>query len=606
MYNLRNRKIIAPLFVLILAIISLQLKYQLSNVEKYQARQLNHINELCDAIDKCIHAKTELKIDAYLHTRLKLKKCEAIISYLNQMEYDGKINAAPLFKPDRAAPSNTMFPPLGFQVLDELFYADSIDFVEIDQQLFFLKSAIKKESAFIANIKIEEYMIYEVARQEMIRMLALGITGFDRPSGESPFNENALVLSTLAEDLAFIDNMPSNKEMHTQLVKKLVNAALFLGNKNYDNFDYAYFIKTFHNPIFKEIKDLQIANFIETPDERTFNPLPTNYSKDYLFSEDFINPYFFSGSGKDFKNKNIIDLGEKLFYDKQLSNTKKMNCESCHQPNKGFSDGLSKKTNIARNSMGLWNSCYSEKLFWDLRTKGLENQVEHVFTNKFEYNTSYAEIIKYLASDSTYKLAFNNNFNSTAITASSIGIALGAYVNSLRGYNSVFDSFIRNEKSTLNANIISGFNLFMGKASCATCHFVPTFAGLVPPLFIESEAEVLGVTITSKNKILDKDLGRWNNNVPQDYTEYYKNMFKTVTVRNSGLTAPYMHNGGYKTLQEVLIFYNNGGGAGMGLNLPHQTLSSDSLHLSKKELKELELFIISLNHTTNGKKVKVY
>jgi len=229
-----------------------------------------------------------------------------------------------------------------------------------------------------------------------------------------------------------------------------------------------------------------------------------------------------------------------------------------------------------------------------------------VFTNKFEYNTSYAEIIKYLASDSTYKLAFNNNFNSTAITASSIGIALGAYVNSLRGYNSVFDSFIRNEKSTLNANIISGFNLFMGKASCATCHFVPTFAGLVPPLFIESEAEVLGVTITSKNKILDKDLGRWNNNVPQDYTEYYKNMFKTVTVRNSGLTAPYMHNGGYKTLQEVLIFYNNGGGAGMGLNLPHQTLSSDSLHLSKKELKELELFIISLNHTTNGKKVKVY
>jgi len=130
----------------------------------------------------------------------------------------------------------------------------------------------------------------------------------------------------------------------------------------------------------------------------------------------------------------------------------------------------------------------------------------------------------------------------------------------------------------------------MGKALCATCHFMPLTNGSVPPFFTETEKEVIGVPKESNNKELDTDTGFYwvyNENL-------HKGMFKTPTIRNIELTAPYMHNGVYNTLEEVKNFYNKGGGSGLGFNVPHQTLPFDHLNLSEQEIQDIITFMKTL------------
>ena len=135
----------------------------------------------------------------------------------------------------------------------------------------------------------------------------------------------------------------------------------------------------------------------------------------------------------------------------------------------------------------------------------------------------------------------------------------------------------------------------MGRAQCATCHFAPLFNGLIPPDYAVTEFEVLGTTGTDKldKPHLSKDQGRYN-----VYPfPFYKGAFKTPTVRNSAGTAPYMHNGSFGSLEKVLEFYNRGGGQGLGLDMPSQTLSSHPLGLSKKEMQDIIYFLDALTDT---------
>jgi cytochrome c peroxidase len=132
----------------------------------------------------------------------------------------------------------------------------------------------------------------------------------------------------------------------------------------------------------------------------------------------------------------------------------------------------------------------------------------------------------------------------------------------------------------------------MGKGKCGTCHFAPLFNGNTPPSFLNSESEVIGVPENADtiNSSIDDDDGKYN----LYGIELHKNAFKTSTLRNITLTAPYMHNGVYNTLEEVIEFYNRGGGAGLGIKLENQTLPDDKLHLTSEEKKALLVFMESL------------
>jgi cytochrome c peroxidase len=286
-----------------------------------------------------------------------------------------------------------------------------------------------------------------------------------------------------------------------------------------------------------------------------------------------------------------------------------MSCVTCHNPQKGFSDGLPKSsTNTTgiqnkRNSPGLIDAGYSKRFFWDLRAHNLEKQVTHVVDNTLEFNTDFKTIARKLKQSAEYRKLFNEAYGGISkndINQRSISNAIAAYVNSLKSFNSEFDQYVRNEVKTYPEDAYKGFNIFMGKAACATCHFSPVFNGTVPPFYIDSDSEVLGVTVglDSINPILDNDLGRMANGLPLDNQPFLKQAFKTVTVRNVELTAPYMHNGSFKTLEEVIDFYNLGGGKGMGLNVENQTLSDKPLGLNKTEKKELIAFLKTLTDTT--------
>jgi cytochrome c peroxidase len=168
-------------------------------------------------------------------------------------------------------------------------------------------------------------------------------------------------------------------------------------------------------------------------------------------------------------------------------------------------------------------------------------------------------------------------------------------VRSLAGWNSPFDRYARGESDSLDPAARRGFNLFMGKAACGTCHFPPAFNGTVPPLYRETEAEVLGVPATDDtlHPRADPDPGRYR----MRPAALWKGAFKTPSVRNAALTAPYMHNGQLPTLESVVRFYNVGGGRGMGLSVPNQTLPPDSLELSPAEQGDLVAFMKSLTDT---------
>jgi cytochrome c peroxidase len=176
--------------------------------------------------------------------------------------------------------------------------------------------------------------------------------------------------------------------------------------------------------------------------------------------------------------------------------------------------------------------------------------------------------------------------------------ALAAYMRSLVRLDSRFDRAMRGEEAVLAVDERRGFNLFMGKARCGTCHFAPLFNGTVPPGYTESEVEIIGVPVSTRGQVLDPDRGAG----ASDKAPLHDFAFKTPTVRNVVVSAPYMHNGVFRTLAEVVDFYDAGGGAGLGLDVPNQTLPADSLHLTRGEKRDLVAFMRALTDTSSATK----
>ena len=177
----------------------------------------------------------------------------------------------------------------------------------------------------------------------------------------------------------------------------------------------------------------------------------------------------------------------------------------------------------------------------------------------------------------------------TSVNIEHIASAVMLYYSGFSNYYAPFDLAIR-ENKPVKDDIKRGFNIFMSKAQCGTCHFVPQFNGVKPP-YTGSEFEVIGVPSDTGFKNLAPDKGRYIiNPAKETWTA-----FRTGTLRNAAHTKPYMHNGVFHSLEEVIDFYDAGGGAGKGLRVSNQTLSADSLRLTKREKNDIIAFIHSLN-----------
>jgi cytochrome c peroxidase len=295
-----------------------------------------------------------------------------------------------------------------------------------------------------------------------------------------------------------------------------------------------------------------------------------------------------------------VALGKILFSDPMLSGDGTRSCQSCHQPGKAFTDGLVKNTNLgsrallARNTPTLINAALQPSLFYDMRVGTLEDQSVTVVQNAVEMHGSMKLSVRRLWQDTVYRRLFAAAFpreGRTGIDTLEVMNALGSYERSLVFLNSRFDDYMRGNAAAMDAGEVRGFNLFMGKARCATCHYMPLFNGNFPPRFVKTEVEVIGVPAAAGGKAIDGDLGRF----AIVANESFRHAFKTPSVRNAARTAPYMHNGVFATLEDVMDFYDKGGGAGLGIKIPNQTLPFDSLGLSREERNNVIAFIRSLD-----------
>jgi cytochrome c peroxidase len=246
---------------------------------------------------------------------------------------------------------------------------------------------------------------------------------------------------------------------------------------------------------------------------------------------------------------------------------------------------------LPRNTPSLPQAIQQQLLMADGKHIDLFRQMKDVISNPIEMAGDTSTLLKRVMSCPEYRDQIRTLAGYTSVQKPHIDHVLSAitsYVGSFAFSSSPFDSMILAKKQ-LEPSVVRGFNLFMGKALCGTCHFVPQFGGVRPP-YVGSEFEVLGTPVDTAYSAISQDSGRFMvHPVPE-----MLRAFRTPSLRNSALTAPYMHNGVFSSLTEVMEFYDAGGGAGKKLPVPNQTLDAEPLHLTEQEKKDLIAFLRSL------------
>ncbi len=318
-----------------------------------------------------------------------------------------------------------------------------------------------------------------------------------------------------------------------------------------------------------------------------------------------------------------IALGEKLFNDKRFSATGTVNCATCHVTEKAFTDsplkvseGIRKLTGT-RNAPTVVNAAYFRTNFWDGRSPDLEDQALHPFVNPVEMGLKdHKPILKIVRSDPDYAKAFQTVFGKSgnAITMKEVTQAIAAFERTKLSGNSPFDRyyFAKDEEALTDAQK-RGFDLFVNKGRCVSCHRVEQTTALftdnrfhnvgvgindiqpdVPKLateFLKAKATLAEV---DKKVLADRktsELGRFA--VTKGLDDL--GSFKTPTLRNVAVTAPYMHDGSLATLKDVIVHYNNGGVTKAG-NPVNDFLSGGirPLLLTDKEIDDLVAFMEAL------------
>jgi cytochrome c peroxidase len=311
-----------------------------------------------------------------------------------------------------------------------------------------------------------------------------------------------------------------------------------------------------------------------------------------------------------------IQLGRKLFYDRRLSLNNTFSCAMCHIAEQGFTSnematavGLEGRT-VRRNTPTLYNVAYATALFHDSRETTLEQQVwSPLLAHNEMANPSIGYVIDKINHSADYRKQFHKAFGK-APSMDTIGMAIASYERTLNSAHSAFDRwYYGNDKTALTAQAQRGFKLFTGKAHCSNCHSLNkkfalftdnsthnTGVGYVEAMTKTPEQQrvqlAAGVYANVAAKLIEavstakaNDLGRYE--VTQNPADRWQ--YKTPTLRNINLTAPYMHNGSLQSLQQVVAFYNKGGVANDNLDPLIKPLQ-----LSTEEADDLTAFLQTL------------
>lgn len=294
-----------------------------------------------------------------------------------------------------------------------------------------------------------------------------------------------------------------------------------------------------------------------------------------------------------------VELGKKLFFDRRLSGDGTMSCVTCHMPELAFTDGqaisLSYPTTMNwRNSPTLINVAFSKFLFHDGRAQTLEDQALFPMMSSFEMNQNLDFMEEEIRSVPEYVDEFRQVFGTDDISRERIAMAIAAFERTLISLQAPLDRYLQGEESALSATAKRGLDIFTGKGKCTECHYgvnliddrfhalnVPEHPEFqVDPRVAATRRFVAKLYHFEGFRTLAEDPGRYL--ITKEDKDW--RAFKTPTLRDIAKTGPYMHNGIFETLDEVMDFFNQGGGAGNSVLKP--------LGLSPTEKKDLQTFLV--------------
>lgn len=285
-----------------------------------------------------------------------------------------------------------------------------------------------------------------------------------------------------------------------------------------------------------------------------------------------------------------IELGRLLYFDPVLSGDNTVACASCHHPSFGFTDNRPVAKGVGgklggRSAPTVWNAAFYKEQFWDGRAKFLEDQAKGPIQNPVEMNEDPVKLLDELRAIPEYVRLFDAAFGGggQAVTMDNIASAIATFERTLVSARSPFDRYAAGETSALSASARRGLDLFRSVSTrCFECHGMPTFAN--------PDYKVLGVPSREDPKKIDPDTGR----AQVTPGRAYEHAFKVPTLRNVAKTAPYMHNGVFATLDEVLDFYSKGGGLGHGYAVDNIDDKVRTFDLSADEKADLIGFLNAL------------
>ena len=278
-----------------------------------------------------------------------------------------------------------------------------------------------------------------------------------------------------------------------------------------------------------------------------------------------------------------VELGKLLYFDKRLSVDNTVACASCHAPKFSFTDGQPVPTGVkgqkgGRNVPTVINRAFSTAQFLDGRSPSLEHQAQQPEFNPIEMAMpSPGDLEKKLRGIAGYREQFQQAFGTEEITMDGVGKAIAAYERTVLWGNSAFDRFVSGkDEKAVSESAKRGFELFRSKVCCDECHTGFNFT--------DEQFHNIGVGWDAKKEEF-KDPGRYQ----VTKRDIDQGAFKTPTLRNIAQTAPYMHDGSQKTLEEVVEFYNKGGE-------PNPNIDEEMrpLHLTDQDKKDLVAFLQSL------------
>ncbi|MGB5983299.1 MAG: cytochrome c peroxidase [Nonlabens sp.] len=290
-------------------------------------------------------------------------------------------------------------------------------------------------------------------------------------------------------------------------------------------------------------------------------------------------------------------LGKALFFDARLSESGQIACASCHNPELGWTDNLTrsfghKRQTGKRNAMTIMNSGFAHELFWDGRAESLEDQARFPIPDAVEMNSGLDIAVSNIAAVEGYKPLFKKAYGDSLVTLERIQYAIATYERTIKSPKSKFDRFISGKKDLFTDQEVFGLHLFRTKAQCINCHNTPYFSDNK----YHNDGQALFGT-------KDEDFGRYYvTGNPEDLGK-----FRTPTLREVSRTGPWMHHGHFPSLLDVVEFYNLGNpapiqkkylGVGRDSLIPTTSPILKKLNLDRDEIDALLAFLKTLETRT--------